>query len=402
MLKEGVRDLRGFVSLVGAVALAACAGEAPTEARVIYRDSAGVSLVESLTPRHGKDFVWRIAEAPALDLATSGVGAPHEFHDVADATWLSNGSIAVADGGSNQVRVFSRSGAFLYSAGKEGDGPGDYRRLVSVEEIAGDSLVVFDRSPERLTILDSKGRVGRIVSLRREEPSWINRLYAKGTGHFLALLAISDWPDEDGPWRALYDVVRLSRTGTVLETLQRLPGHTGFRLTLRDGSPADGPPLIRTDGYLGVSPAGAVVGSGDEMGFRRYTAIGDLEYIARVPSYDVRLTKSMIQAERDAMSSLVSEGRRDYVAELPAPERRPAYSDLELDPDGFVWAAEYRGLQGAGKPTRWLVFSPQGEWLGSVSTPPRFEVYEIGREYILGLLRDDFDVEHVQVLALSR
>jgi hypothetical protein len=110
----------------------------------------------------------------------------------------------------------------------------------------------------------------------------------------------------------------------------------------------------------------------------------------------------MIQAERNAMLTLMSERMRDYIAELPAPGRRPAYSDLKLDADGFVWAAEYHGLQGAGEPTAWLVFSPQGEWLGSVSTPPRFEVYEIGKEYILGLLRDDFDVEHVQVLALSR
>jgi hypothetical protein len=389
------------VSLAGAVTLAACAAEAPTAARIIYRDSAGVSLVESWTPKHGQDFVWRIAEAPVLDLATSGAGAPNEFYSVADATRLSDGSIAVADGGSNQVRVFSRSGTFLYSAGREGDGPGEYRRLASVEEVVGDSLVVFDRSAKRLTILDSKRTVGRIVSLRRES-NWINRPHAAGAGHFLALLSISDWPDEEGPWRALYDVVRLSPTGAVLETLEQLPGHSGFRLTLNDGSPADGHPLIQTGGYLDVSPAGAVVGSGDEMSFRRYTVMGDLDYIARVPSYDVRLTESMIQAERNAMLTLMSERMRDYIAELPAPERRPAYSDLKLDPDGFVWAAEYRGLQGAGEPTAWLVFSPQGEWLGSVSTPARFEVYEIGKEYVLGLLRDNFDVEHVQVLALSR
>ncbi len=138
------------------------------------------------------------------------------------------------------------------------------------------------------------------------------------------------------------------------------------------------------------------------MSFKRYAAGGDLEYIARVPSYDVRLTNSMIRAERDTMMALYGENMRDYISDLPAPEVRPAYSDLKIDPSGFVWAAEYRGLLGSTEPTDWFVFSPRGDWLGTISTPPRFRVLEIGQDYVLGVQLDDLDVEHVQVLGLSR
>ena len=52
--------------------------------------------------------------------------------------------------------------------------------------------------------------------------------------------------------------------------------------------------------------------------------------------------------------------------------------------------------------TDWEVFSPAGEWLGSVRTPARFTVFEIGEDYVLGSWRDNMDVEHVQVLRLKR
>lgn len=34
--------------------------------------------------------------------------------------------------------------------------------------------------------------------------------------------------------------------------------------------------------------------------------------------------------------------------------------------------------------------------------PDRFTVFEIGRDYLLGVRRDDLDVEHVQLLRLDR
>jgi hypothetical protein len=48
------------------------------------------------------------------------------------------------------------------------------------------------------------------------------------------------------------------------------------------------------------------------------------------------------------------------------------------------------------------VFSAEGRWFGSVRTPPRFDVFEIGDDAVLGLRRTEFDVERVQVLRLER
>jgi hypothetical protein len=42
-----------------------------------------------------------------------------------------------------------------------------------------------------------------------------------------------------------------------------------------------------------------------------------------------------------------------------------------------------------------------GHLLGSVTIPPRFSPFEIGRDYLLGLEVDDFGVTEVVVYGLS-
>ena len=62
-------------------------------------------------------------------------------------------------------------------------------------------------------------------------------------------------------------------------------------------------------------------------------------------------------------------------------------------------------------PPRYTVFSADGAMLGSVTLPQglRFihgeiasPVMEIGRDYVLGVWHDAFDVEHVRLHALTK
>jgi hypothetical protein len=53
-------------------------------------------------------------------------------------------------------------------------------------------------------------------------------------------------------------------------------------------------------------------------------------------------------------------------------------------------------------PNEWDVFDARGVWLGSMALPPLFTVQEIGDNYMLGVLRDEFDVEQVVVYELIK
>lgn len=86
------------------------------------------------------------------------------------------------------------------------------------------------------------------------------------------------------------------------------------------------------------------------------------------------------------------------------PERthRPAYRDMVVDARGHVWLRKHLGLHEADEPTEWLIFDPTGQWLGSVRLPPRFHIFRIGPDWILGKRPDELDVEHIQLLSLTR
>jgi hypothetical protein len=53
-------------------------------------------------------------------------------------------------------------------------------------------------------------------------------------------------------------------------------------------------------------------------------------------------------------------------------------------------------------PSVWEIFEASGRFLGSLELPPRFEPFEIGGDYVLGVLKDELDIEHLQLLALTK
>ena len=88
--------------------------------------------------------------------------------------------------------------------------------------------------------------------------------------------------------------------------------------------------------------------------------------------------------------------------ETQFPATIPAHANrMYVDPANNVWLQAY-AVDPPAEGTTWLVFDDSGRWLGRVQTPARFEVNEIGSDYVLGIWRDDLDVEHVRRYAISK
>ena len=83
-------------------------------------------------------------------------------------------------------------------------------------------------------------------------------------------------------------------------------------------------------------------------------------------------------------------------------ETFPAYSDIQTDALGYLWVEEFElpGADAHGKV--WTVFDPDGQALGFVETPEDLRIFEIGADYVLGLVTDAFDVETIQLWSLTR
>ncbi|MFQ5680090.1 MAG: hypothetical protein ACE5HP_11605 [Gemmatimonadota bacterium] len=378
--------------------LTGCGSQTSGAGGPVVRDSAGVEIVENLDLRWNAEEGWSVDPVPELDLATSGRGAPHEFDRVTDATRLRDGTVAVADYTSREVRLFSASGEFLRRVGREGEGPGDFQRLRSVDRYRGDSVVVYDHSLSRVTVLSPEWEAARFISLR-EIADRVPELYPVTDSTFVSFVfSYSSIRDVLGYYRIPVAVVRLSAIGTVLDTLAVVPGWDGFSVPRGDLRP-----LFSRSAHMDVGRGQFVIGTADRMEYQQFSADGALVRIVRVPEYDLSLSSSDVERERQAlMPEDLPAVIRVAVERMPPPTSRPAYSDLLLDSEGYVWAAVYHALFELDLPTEWQVFDPQGVWLGAVQFPSRFDAFQIGRDYVLGRLRDDLDVEHVQVLRLHR
>ena len=84
----------------------------------------------------------------------------------------------------------------------------------------------------------------------------------------------------------------------------------------------------------------------------------------------------------------------------PPQDSMPAYEGFTVDSEGNLWVADARR---PNTPTpSWNVFDREGVWLGWVEGPTGFRVTEIGGDYVLGLWRDEVEVEHVMLYALEK
>jgi hypothetical protein len=81
---------------------------------------------------------------------------------------------------------------------------------------------------------------------------------------------------------------------------------------------------------------------------------------------------------------------------LPLPSS-PAWRLVRIDDAGRSWLREPPGLEG----THWTVFDPLGTPVATAVTPPRFELMDVGDGWVLGRWRDEAEVEHVRLHALT-
>ena len=78
----------------------------------------------------------------------------------------------------------------------------------------------------------------------------------------------------------------------------------------------------------------------------------------------------------------------------------PAHGALFADALGYLYVEDYR-LPGEEVPT-FNVFDPQGRLTGRLQLPAGLQVLEVGEDYLLGLYRDELDVEYLRLYALER
>ncbi len=394
-------EVRTRVAFLGAAAwtVSGCAPGTP-DSLVATRDSAGVTIVESSGASWTPETAWSIEAVPLLDLGRTGTGPMHEFFRLEDATFGADGGIVVADRGSAQVRFYDAQGQFTAALGADGDGPGEFRRLNQVVRYAGDSVVAFDPSIRRGTVISGSGSLGRVVTFDVPENTMttpvVDDIHIPESGGFI--LSVTVMPagmPSPGRMRIPQLVLETSATGALQDTVAAM---SGFEQYIGSTGLME-PPYARLS-HAAVHRDDLYVCDGDQPEYTVLAREGTPRWVVRLPGLSLEVPQHVLDSIRDALRGKDEflQGMADFL--VPT---EPFCSGLLVDALGYVWLERYHHpFRRSDEPRSWLVFSPGGEWLGQLDLPANFEAFEVDGSHILGMARDSMEVETVQVLGLKR
>ena len=359
-------------------------------------DSAGVEIVESFLPAWA-DQGRLIDPSPLVRIGREEEG-PYQFGSLSYAKFMDDGTIAVAERVSQQVRLFDTAGRHLRTVGGSGQGPGEFQRLAGVYRYPGDSLAAFDGQPPRTTIFPLTSGESRTI-LNRVEGNYAG-FGVLGGGQLLLYSPGGSYHPELPPglqWVST-DVIAVDASDGSWRVIASLPGRQ--QLVEPDGNTRLIYPALYS--VHAVAETGFYWGTPDryEIGF--YDGEGALQRIIRRAVEPIPVEPSMVE---EWIESNLDRVRR-MEGEAAVPSYRASYEDAYIreywplfggvfvDAEGRLWVP---GPSLEASQRRWSVFSEDGFWLGDLEAPEGLRIVDSLGDLVLGIWRDAVDVPYVQL-----
>ena len=377
-----------FTVLLAAVWVTACEPE-QSNSPLTIRDSAGVRIVDigSLSTDTAFEFGpprFRVGWAQGH----------YSFSKIRDGVLLLGGKAALGDNGNGEIVVLGPFGEVEAVFGRWGQGPEEIGRLVSMKRLTGDTIVVEDDGNNRISLFTEHGfeRSYRIedgvVAFDLRFLGLIGRTLIMTTGTYQ--------PYFSEPW---FKAV-LVRHPLGTQQWDTIRFFDFARRIVENQTPNP----FRPSGHAAVTAGEILVNRGDRPEVLRLDLEGRTHRIIRWREDRRVLSDSIWKVFSDYRRGIETrrseEQMRGLLADLrnAVMEPLPYSGELRGDDKGRVWVAEFSSDH--RYPARYRVFDRDGLFLGWVPMPPRFQALDIRGDEVLGVLRDEFDVEAAAVFPL--
>jgi hypothetical protein len=383
---------------------AAC-GDASARSNTIVADSAGVQIVTSMGPSWDEGERWIVDSEPLLDIGGNESDPHYDLFRVARAPRLSDGRVAVLNGGTSEVRYYDSTGTWLRSVGREGQGPGEFESTSGLYRLPGDTLLVYDINLRRMSRLAPDGSFLPSISMAEAGGGMPIRPIGQLADGSWAATGVNFFTMEtqSGVTRPPLQLLHVaSDLNQVTDTIAVLPGSQGWVETGTDESRRFMSVRSLPFGLSSPYAAGdSLIYAGDAAQFviGVYRPDGTLVRSIRYQVPRTPVTAEVIERlKADELSRIPESNRADHKAQwerMPMAELLPAFSAFTVDAGGNLWVIGPRVLP--SDPASADVFSPDGKLLGQVDLPAGVSPYEIGRDYLLGVWKDEMELEHVRM-----
>ncbi|MXX96803.1 MAG: hypothetical protein F4065_08710 [Rhodothermaceae bacterium] len=343
-----------------------------------------------------------VSDEPILVIGDNEEDEYQIFSSIRGTGRLSDGSIAVADRTSAEIRIFDEAGQHLRSMGRRGNGPGEFKNPFILWVAEGDTIWVGDYRPWRYKLFTSKGDFIRQVSL---EPEYLNPSSAGGgvldNGFTVNTIRKgvrgADFTVDDTLIVEVHDP-----RGTLKGSLVRMPNRPAR--PLREGALFMVSPLFSSWAMVDARGETIALAHGSKPEVQILDSNLNLKTIIRwidppreVKRNDIRASRQNYRNARDP--SRWGESDDDMVSrDRPVADFFPALSRVEVGRDGWIWVRKYNR---PGEDGGWLAFNGDGEFVCHMATLPG-SPDEFGEDYVLLLGESESGAETVQLHRLSR
>ena len=332
---------------------------------------------------------WSVDDSASLTIGGGGSEPGGVLNRVVAALVLGDGRIMVADG-AQRVMFYSRDGQYIGHFGGPGGGPGEFERIISIQRVEGDSLLVAERLG-RLTVFSSYGELVRTV--RVILPPVPRFLGAFADGSLVGVLTRGQQVSGTPLLQYEVEVARYDPNGTFLNSLVTVCCGEMVRVP---GMPAIGTELLHQPSVT-VGPAEVYVAPGHRLEVLVFDPDGNQIRVLQEEFDPIRLT---VDAFIEPLPATLQRQIESQLDGWPRDQTIPATQVIRLDDSGNLWMQEFQ--TDAETPSTWLVFAPSGQRIAAASMPARFRPTHIGDDFVIGVWRDDFDVEYVQLRGIMK
>ena len=383
---------------------------------------------------------YRVPDRPRLQIGSAD-GADAALFGVTGATRLRDGRIVVASTGTGELAFFDSSGGFLASAGREGDGPGEFRGLSLIGALEDGRIAAMDMLLGRVSVFSADGAHDRTYRVSRGMQGPGSKIHMYGflaDGTLVGLEEVAgegvrehygDYPGSVLTFRApVVRPVLIDTAGRAVPFSRAMPGDEmlsqmetgsgegGLRV---GGVPHVPMPLLKSaavavrDGWVAIGHTSTSLGSlpppvalYDSHGRPRVAF--SLNVASKEAAEGAQARETWVEAW---LSNFPSRERRkwrpryeEFLSAIPA--SAPAFKSLALQEGGNVWWEVFDPSADENAPSRWHVRDPfdmagmEPSDADVVVLPPGFRPHDIGADYVLGVWRDELGIEFVQMYDL--
>ena len=387
-----------------ALALTSCDDAAGPAGGPMVRDSAGVRIVEyAETPQTDASFAF--STEPVYSYG--GGSGDYTFANIWRGRLLPDGGVVVSDAGNGEVVLLAPDGPSSEILARTGEGPGEVGFVASMFVLSGDSVLLEDFAHARFTVL-AGGSLARTVAPRDRKFMQDFRTIGIDPSGQLLMTSSSFRRGFEEDWLPGY-MVRFDLDTEVADTVASY-----------DWVPFRPPEGVKENPfpYFGVTTAAGgqfVYGREDVPELVWRNPDGSVRQIIRwqpewvYPSEEhwnqfeanlrAVLPEVNPQASTDAaIEELIQRSLARY--QLDTDQPLPLYGTPFGDADGRIWMAEHSIGSGRDGTPAYTVIAADGVWLGKVAVPTGLRVLDVAGGRVLGVVKDEMDVQSVVVYEL--